>query len=77
VADDVPIALFGVEAQRKSTRVALGVGRATLSGDGREARRKASGFLPICDNAGMPVPIVNVGHSARGFSRSLFGYRVP
>ena len=37
VADDVPVALLGVELHREATDVALGVGRATLTGDGREA----------------------------------------
>ncbi len=38
VADQIPVALLGVELERKATHVALGVGRAELAGDGGEAR---------------------------------------
>src|SRR5690606_16501362 len=37
VTDEVPVAVFGVELDRETADVALGVGRATLSGDGRES----------------------------------------
>jgi hypothetical protein len=37
VADDVPVAFFGVELQRKPANVALGIGGAALAGHGREA----------------------------------------
>ena len=40
VADDVPIALLGVELQRKAAHVALGIRRTTLAGDGREAQEQ-------------------------------------
>src|SRR5260370_17279462 len=38
VADDVPIALFGIETQRKPAPVALGVGGTALAGDAGEAQ---------------------------------------
>ena len=37
VADEVPVALVGVELHREAAHVARGVGRAALAGDGREA----------------------------------------
>jgi hypothetical protein len=40
VADKVPIAVFGVEFQRKAAHVAFGVGRAALAGDRRKARER-------------------------------------
>ena len=46
VADDVPIALLGVEAQRKAAHVALGIRRTTLAGDGGEAQE---GFRLLAD----------------------------
>ncbi len=44
VADHVPVALFAIEAQRKATDVALGVGGAALAGDRREAQERFSLF---------------------------------
>ncbi len=41
VADQVPVALFRIELHREAADVALGVGRAALAGDRREARRTA------------------------------------
>ena len=38
VADQVVVALLGVELQREAARVADGVGEALLAGHGREAR---------------------------------------
>ncbi len=37
VADDVPLAFLGVELDRETADIALGVGRAALAGDGGEA----------------------------------------
>ena len=37
VADDIPVAFFGVELQRKAANVALGIGGAALASHGREA----------------------------------------
>ena len=39
VADDVPVALLGIELEGGAANVAFCVGRAALTGDGREARR--------------------------------------
>ena len=38
VADDVPVAFLGVELQREATRIALGVGRTTLTAHGGETQ---------------------------------------
>ena len=46
VADDVPVAFFGIEAQRKAAHVALGIGRAALAGHGREAQEQLRSFCP-------------------------------
>ena len=47
VADQVPVAVFRIELEREAAHVALGVGRAELAGDGREAgdhRRLGAGL---------------------------------
>src|SRR5712671_4953214 len=44
VADQVPVAFFGIEAQREAAHVALGVGGAALAGDGREAQESFGRF---------------------------------
>src|SRR5450759_4412239 len=40
VADHVVVAVLGVELERKTARVTSGVGRAQLTGDCREARKR-------------------------------------
>ena len=49
VADDVPVAFLGVELHREAADVALGVGRAALAGDGREAHEHRSVCLPTSE----------------------------
>ncbi len=44
VADHVPVALFGIEAQREAADVAFGVGGAALTRDGREAQESLGLF---------------------------------
>ncbi len=39
VADQIPVALLGIELERKAAHVALGVGGAELAGNGGEARQ--------------------------------------
>ncbi len=60
VADEIVVALIGVELQRESARVAPRVGRALLAGDGREAREHL-GLL-----AGLEQPRLRVGGDVSG-----------
>ena len=48
VADQIPVAFFGVELHGEAADIALGIGRAALAGDGREAREH-SVFLPTSE----------------------------
>src|SRR5258707_8298377 len=47
VADEVPIALLGVEAQREASHVALGVGGAAFAGDGGKANESFGRFARL------------------------------
>ena len=47
VADEIPIAFLGIEAQRKAAHVALGVGRTTLARHGREAQESFGLFARL------------------------------
>ena len=55
VADDVPVALLGVELERDAADVALRIGRAALAGDGREAREHRRLLADLRENLGLGV----------------------
>jgi hypothetical protein len=56
VADDVPIALFGIETQRKPAHVALGVGGTALAGDGGEAQERLGLLADAGERLDLSVP---------------------
>ena len=55
VADDVPVALLGVELHGEAADVALGVGRAALAGDGREAGEHLGLLADLAEDLGARV----------------------
>ena len=68
VADDVPVAFFGVELQGEAADVALGVGRAALAGDGREAREHRGLLADLGEDLrlGVAGDVVGDGEGAEG-----------
>ncbi len=55
IAHHVPVALLGVELQCVTTNVALGVGRAALTGDGREAGEQRGALTNLGKQLGFGV----------------------
>ena len=55
VADEVPVAFFGVELQREAANVALGVGGAALAGHGREAGEHRRLLADLREDLGLGV----------------------
>ena len=55
VAHQVPVAFPGVELQREAARVARGVGRAELTGDGGEAREHGAAIACVREQRGTGV----------------------
>ena len=55
VADDVPIAFFGVEAKRKAAYVALGIGGPALAGDRGEAQERFGLLADLRQRGGASV----------------------
>src|SRR6266478_9586485 len=68
VADDVPVALLGIELQGEASDVALGIGRATLSGHGREASEHGRLLADLGEYLGLGVAgdVVGDGEGAIG-----------
>ncbi len=55
VADQIPVALVGVELHRESAHVARSVGRASLAKDGREAHEHRGLLAYLSENCGLRV----------------------
>src|SRR5260370_35303978 len=55
VADDVPVALLGIELEGGAADVAFRIGRAALAGDGREAREHGRLLPALRGNLGLGV----------------------
>ena len=77
VADDVPVALLGVELHGEAADVALGVGRAALAGHGREAHEQRRLLADLGEDLGLGVAgdVVRDGERAEG-ARAL-GVHAP
>jgi hypothetical protein len=74
VAHQVPVALFGVVLHRKSAGIALGVCRALLSTDGREAQEHRSLFAHLLKQLRRGVlRHVRVGHGKSTVGARTFG----
>ncbi len=68
VADQVPVAFLGIEAQREATRVTLGVGAAFLAADGREAQEYRGGLADFREQLrlGVGTQVMGDGKAAVG-----------
>ena len=68
VADEVPVALVGIELDRKATHVTFGVGCPHLAGDGGETRDQRGDLAHFGKEAGTGVggDIVGDGEGAEG-----------
>src|SRR5271168_4899029 len=60
VADNVPIAFLGIEAQRETAHVALGIRGTTLAGDGGETQERFGLLADLreCRDAGVFADVV-------------------
>ena len=59
VADDVPVALLGVELDREAAHIAREVGRALVAGDGREAHEGRRFLARALEQVGAAVMSVS------------------
>jgi hypothetical protein len=68
VADDVPVALLGIEFERGATDVAFRIGRAALAGHGGEADEHRRGLADLAEQfcAGEACDVVRHGECAVG-----------
>ncbi len=73
VADDVPVAFLGVEAQREAAHVALGVGGAALAGHGREAQEGLGLLADLRERLGLGVFRDVVGDGQRAIGARALG----
>ncbi|MCY1297582.1 hypothetical protein D9M70_470290 [compost metagenome] len=78
VADHVPVAFIGIELDREPAHVALGIGGATLAGDGREADEQRRFLADLGKDRGLGVfrdvvrdPERAVGTGALGMHAAL------
>ena len=73
VADDVPVALVRIEFQREAAHVALGIRRAALAGDGREAQERFRLLADLGEDLGLGISGDVVGDGQRAIGRRAFG----
>ena len=77
VADEVPVALPGVELQRKAAHVALVVGGAQLAGDGREAGEHLGLLADGGEDVGRRVARDVLGDGQRAVGAPALGVHRP
>ncbi|MGY2982932.1 hypothetical protein ACVI1K_000279 [Bradyrhizobium sp. USDA 4508] len=77
VADHVPIAFIGVEFQRETANVALGVRRAALAGDRREPREHRRLLADLREHAGLGVARDVVGDGEGAVRAGALGMHPP
>jgi len=73
VADDVPVALFGIEAQREPAHVALGVGGSALTRDGRESEECLGLLADLGERLGLGISRDVVGDGQRAVGAGTLG----
>ena len=73
IADHVPVAFFGVKLQRKAADVALGIGRAALTGNGSKAGEHFGFFADFAEEFGAGVFCDVVGDGKRTKRARAFG----
>jgi hypothetical protein len=72
IADQVPVAVFRVEAQGETARVACRIGRAFLAADGREAQEGLGLLADAVEQPGFGVAADVVGNG-----EGAIGARAP
>ncbi len=77
VADDVPVALIGVEAHSEAPDVTFGVGSASLPGHGREAHDHLGRLADLGEHAGTAVPRDVAGHREGAVGAGALGVHAP
>ncbi len=77
VADEVPVALLGVELHREAADVALGVGRAALAGHGREADEQVGLLADLGEDLGLGVLRDVVGDREGAEGAGALGVHAP
>src|SRR6201999_3826589 len=77
VADDVPVAVLGIELEGGAADVAFRIGRAALAGDGREAREHGRLLPDLRENLGLGVPGDVVGYREGAVGTPTLGVHAP
>src|SRR5882724_2391881 len=77
VADDVPVALLGIELEGGAANVAFCVGRAALTGDGREAQEHGRLLPDLRENLRLGVAGDVVGHREGAVGTPALGVHAP
>ena len=77
VADQVPVAFFGIELQREAADVALGVSRAALAGDRREAGEHRGLLADFGEDLRLGVAGDVVGDGERAERAGALGVHAP
>src|SRR3981189_2333292 len=77
IADDVPVALLGIELEGGAADVAFRIGRAALAGHGREAREHGRLLPDLRENLGLGVARDVVGHREGAVGTPALGVHAP
>ena len=77
IADHVPVTFFGIKLQRKAADVALGIGRAALTGNGSKAGEHFGFFTDFAEEFGAGVFCDVVGDGKRTKRARAFGVHAP
>src|SRR3984893_17489648 len=73
VADDVPVSLFGIEAQGEPAHVALGIGGTALARNGRESEECLGLVADLGERLGLGIFRDVVGDGQRAIGAGALG----